>query len=50
MKAFTRGLRHHHPELFSDELGPLVDNYLDDIWFLADTGEKNRLQFVIAEF
>ena len=50
MKAFTRGLRHHHPELFSDELGALVDNYLDDIWFLADTGEKNRLQLVIAEF
>ena len=31
MKAFTRGLRYHHPELFSDELGSLVDNYLDDI-------------------
>ena len=50
MKEFTRGLRHHHPELFSDELGALVDNYLDDIKFLADTGEKNRLQLVIAEF
>ena len=50
MKAFTRGLRHHHPELFSDELGALVDNYLYDIWFVADTGEKNRLQLVIAEF
>ena len=31
MKAFVRGLLHHHPTLFSDELGPLVDNYLDDI-------------------
>ena len=35
-KDFIRGLRHHHPKLFSDHLGPLVDNYLDDIWFLAD--------------
>ena len=31
MKAFIKGLVHHHPELFTDELGPLVDNYLDDI-------------------
>ena len=31
MKAFVRGLLHHHPALFSDELGALVDNYLDDI-------------------
>ena len=31
MKAFVRGLVHHHPELFSDKLGKLVDNYLDDI-------------------
>ena len=31
MKAFVRGLIHHHPSLFSDQLGPLVDNYLDDI-------------------
>ena len=31
MKAFVRGLIHHHPTLFSDHLGPLVDNYLDDI-------------------
>ena len=22
---------HHHPGLFTDDLGPLVDNYLDDI-------------------
>ena len=31
MKAFVRGLIHHQPSLFSDQLGPLVDNYLDDI-------------------
>ena len=31
MKAFVKGLLHHHPELFSDDLGPLVENYLDDI-------------------
>ena len=31
MKAFVRGLLHHHPTLLSDVLGPLVDNYLDDI-------------------
>ena len=31
MRAFVKGLIHHHPGLFSDNLGPLVDNYLDDI-------------------
>ena len=31
MKAFIKGLVHHHPTLFTDELGKLVDNYLDDI-------------------
>ena len=31
MQAFVKGLVHHHPRLFSDELGSLVDNYLDDI-------------------
>ena len=31
MKAFIKGLVHHHPELFSDEVGNLVNNYLDDI-------------------
>ena len=31
MKAFVKGLLHHHPELFSDAFGPLVENYLDDI-------------------
>ena len=31
MKAFVKGLVHHHPALFTDELGDLVDNYLDDI-------------------
>ena len=31
MKAFVKGLLHHHPSLFADEFGPLVDNYLDDI-------------------
>ena len=50
MKAFIKGLRHHHPKLFSDHLGSLVDNYLDDIWFLADSEGKNRLQLLVAEF
>ena len=50
MKAFVRGLLHHHPTLFSDDLGPLVDNYLDDIWFLGDSRMKNKLQILIAEF
>ena len=31
MKAFVKGLLHHHPGLFSDKFGALVDNYLDDI-------------------
>ena len=31
MKAFVKGLIHHHPDLFTDNMGPLVDNYLDDI-------------------
>ena len=31
MKAFIKGLVYHHPRLFTDDLGPLVDNYLDDI-------------------
>ena len=31
MKAFVKGLRHHHPNLFTDNLGSLVDNYLDNI-------------------
>ena len=31
MKAFVRGLVHHHPNLFADLVGLLVDNYLDDI-------------------
>ena len=31
MKAFVKGLVHHHPRLFGDHVGPLVDNYLDDI-------------------
>ena len=50
MKAFISGLVHHHPEVFTDKLGALVDNYLDDIWFLADTPEKNMLQLMIAEW
>ena len=41
MKAFVKGLHHHHPALFADGLGRLVDNYLDDIWFLAETKDKN---------
>ena len=49
MKAFIKGLLHHHPSLFSDEMGSLVDNYLDDIWFLAQTEHKNTLQILIAE-
>ena len=31
MKAFIKGLVHHHPDLFSDGVGQLVNNYLDDI-------------------
>ena len=31
MKAFVKALIHHHPGLFTDNLGPLVDNYLDNI-------------------
>ena len=49
MKAFVKGLIHHHPRLFSDDVGPLIDNYLDDIWFLADTAERNMLQILVAE-
>ena len=26
MKVFVRGQIHQHPELFSDDLGPLIDN------------------------
>jgi len=50
MKAFIKGLRHHHPGLFSDVVGNLVDNYLDDIWFLPDGCVKNKLQLLVAEF
>ena len=50
MKAFIKRLLHHHPELFSDELGPLVDNHLDDIWFVADTAHKSWLQILIAKY
>ena len=50
MKAFVKGLRHHHPQLFSDDLGSLVDNYLDDIWFVADTQQKNKIQILVAEY
>ena len=31
MKAFVKGLVHHHPELFADDAGWLINNYLDDI-------------------
>ena len=31
MRAFIKGLIQHHPDLFTDNLGPLIDNYLDDI-------------------
>ena len=48
MKAFVKGLLHHHPKLFSDKVGSLVNNYLDDIWFVADSVE-NMLQLLIAE-
>ena len=50
MKAFIRGLIHHHPSLFSDDFGPLIDSYLDDIWFLADSSAKNSLQILAAKF
>ena len=50
MRAFVKGLIHHHPHLFSDSGGALIDNYLDDIWFMADTADKNRLQMMVAEW
>ena len=50
MKAFIKGLLHKHPSLFSDEMGSLVDNYLDDIWFLAQTEHKNTLRILIVEY
>ena len=50
MKAFVKGLVLHHPRLFADEIGPLVDNYLDDIQFLSPIREKNLLQMLIAEY
>ena len=50
MRAFVRGLVHHHQNLFTDKFGYLVDNYLDDIWFLADSSEKNMLQMLVAEY
>ena len=31
MKAFIKGLVHHHPKLFADDIGLLVNNYHDDI-------------------
>ena len=48
-KAFVKDILHHHPELFSDRVRSLVNNYLDDIWFVADSAEKNMLQLLIAE-
>ena len=50
MKAFVKGLVHHHPDLFGDGLGNLIDNYLDDVWFLANTADRNRLQLLVAEY
>ena len=50
MNAYVWGLVHHHPDLFSDEFGSLVDNYLDDILFLAESSQKNKLQLLIAEY
>ena len=50
MNAFVKGLVHHHPNLFADKVGQLVDNYLDDIWFLAESAQQNKLQLLIAEF
>ena len=50
MKAFTKGLVHHHRDLFSDDKGNLVDSHLNDIWFLAKTREKNMLQILLVEY
>ena len=50
MKAFIKGLLRRHPNLFSDAVGPLVGNYLDDIWFLADSTRNNMLQLLVAEW
>ena len=50
MRVFVRGLVHHHPNLFTDKFGYLVDNYLDDIWFLVDSSENNMLQMLEAVY
>ena len=42
IKAFVKGLVHHHLTLFTDELGALIDNYLEDIYFLGKSTDKNR--------
>ena len=31
MKAFVKGLVHHHPKLFADDGGWFINNYLDNI-------------------
>ena len=50
MTAFVHGLVRHHLDFFADEVEPLVDNYLDDIWFLAESSLRNKLQLLTAEF
>ena len=40
IKTLMKGLLHHHPKLFSDRFCPLVGNYLDDIWFVAQGCDK----------
>ena len=50
MNASVKGLVHHHPNLFSDKVGQLEDNYLDDVWFLAKSAQRNKLQLLIAEY
>ena len=49
-KAFLRGLVHHHPKLFTDKYGPLIDNYLDDIWFLAKSTQKMSCRCWLQSF
>ena len=45
MKAFVKGLLHHHPKLFSGDMVPLMDKYL-----VMETEEKNSLQVLVLGY
>ena len=34
----------------ADVVGPVVGNYLDDIWILADSADKNMFQLLVAKW